>query len=82
MKGSVMAGDAEADDDMLGVRVKYLEVQCTSASGSLTYSIHSGAMPTLRDGEEYLIQLRRIGEVCEVRAAARSIEAMITAQNA
>ena len=53
-----------------------------SASGSLTYSIHSGAMPTLGDGEEYLIQLRRIGEVCEVRAVARSIEAMITDQNA
>lgn len=82
MKSSVMAGDAEADDDMLGVRVKYLEVQCMSASGSLTYSIHSGAMPTLGDGEEYLIQLRRIGEVCEVRAVARSIEAMITDQNA
>lgn len=82
MKGSVMAGDAEADDDMLGVKVRYLEVQCTSASGSLTYSIHSGAMPALGDGEEYLIQLRRVGEVCEVRAATRNIEAMITAQNA
>ena len=82
MKGSVMAGNAEADDDMLGVRVRYLEVQCTSASGSLTYSIHSGSMPALGDGEEYLIQLRRVGEVCEVRAATRNIETMITAQNA
>lgn len=82
MKGSVMAGNAEADDDMLGVKVKYLEVQCTSASSSLTYSIHSGAMPALGDGEEYLIQLRRVGEVCEVRTVTRNIEAMITAQNA
>ena len=80
-KGSAMAGDAEADDEMLGVMVRYIELRCESASGSLCYSILSGGMPTISGTQEYLIQLRRIGEVCELTTAVRDMNDMIEQQN-
>ena len=80
--GTTMAGSAAADDDMLGVKVGYIDLCCTSASGSMTYTIHSGAMPKLEDGMEYLIQLRRIGTLCEIKVDTRSIDTMIAELNA
>lgn len=80
--GTTMAGSAAADDDMLGVKVGYIDLCCTSASGSMTYTIHSGAMPKLGDGMEYLIQLRRIGTLCEIKVDTRSIDTMIAELNA
>lgn len=82
MKGSRMAGDAKADDSMLGVKVSYIDLRCESGNRSLTYTIQSSAMPKLQDGQEYLIQLRRIGTVCELSIDVRNIEAMIAKLNA
>ena len=80
-KGSVMAGDAEADDNMLGVKARYIELRCESASGSLCYCIFSNNMPVISGTEEYLIQMRRIGEVCELKVEKRDMEDMIKAQS-
>lgn len=80
-KGSAMAGDAEADDEMLGVMVRYIELRCESASGSLCYSIFSGGMPVISGTQEYLVQLRRIGEVCELTTAVRDMNDMIEQQS-
>ena len=70
-----------ATDDIMGVKIGYIDVRCESESLSLVYTIHSTAMPVLTDGEEYLIQLRRIGEVCEIKVDKRNIAAVIEAQN-
>lgn len=80
-KGSVMAGNAEADDAMLGVKVRYLDLRCESAGGSLCYSIYSNALPEISGTEEYLIQLRRVGEVCELKVDVRDMNDMIEKQN-
>lgn len=70
-----------ATNDIMGVKIGYIDVRCESESHSLVYTIHSTAMPVLTDGEEYLIQLRRIGEVCEIKVDKRNIAAVIEAQN-
>ena len=70
-----------ATDDIMGVKIGYIDVRCESESHSLVYTIHSTVMPVLTDGEEYLIQLRRIGEVCEIKVDKRNIAAVIEAQN-
>mgnify|MGYP004559230967 CR=1 FL=1 len=77
--GTTMAADRVADDSVMGAKIGYVDMRCEGVFGVVTYTIHSNAMPKLADGEEYLIQLRRIGEFCELKVEKRNIEAMTAA---
>lgn len=80
-KGSWMAGDSAAEDESLGVHVKYFELRCVNMTSGMVYTIHTTAVPELTDGEEYLIEAKRIGTECELTVSIRNATEMISVTN-
>lgn len=70
--GSYMANGRPADDTLLGCRVLYMECNCTSPKGVMQYEIRTRALDALRDGEIYLIELKRIQDAYGLKVLVKN----------